>query len=289
MARGKKTSAAEERRCTMECPVAEIAVSCCQLAQRFISPGVRAPQETGAQKGNPAEPKKKEVDFYPPSRPEMTVNLWWHPSNKNYLISSFAATSEWRIILTWTGGGQSTHFFRLSTWSKSELQKRRRFSDQNIQWIFYILKWDCFLTYKYCKTLCYLGVSRNKSPVTVRVFIRGREGYIQKKTELKLHLVHSRWVSMLATGIVTQSHLGLPPLCSAVSKWKMWELKEQIYLVFMTTCHRKLRKYSYLASFLKKISLHSRFSVMCGEMDEIKHCHHWEERDGETSGNSCRH
>ena len=38
-----------------------------------------------------------------------------------------------------------------------------------------MLKWNCFLTYQYFKTVCYLGVSGNKSPVTVRIFIGGKK------------------------------------------------------------------------------------------------------------------
>lgn len=102
----------------------------------------------------------------------------------------------------------------------------------------------------------------------VRVFISGREDYKQNETELKLHSVHSPWVTMpsvLVIGIITQSHLGVFPLHSAVSKWKAWELKEQIYLASMSICYRKLRKYSLIYWKLKKNSLPNRCAVMSDE------------------------
>lgn len=80
-----------------------------------------------------------------------------------------------------------------------------------------------FFTSMDCKILCYLGISGNKTMGTIRIFMRGREDCNKRELELKLHSVHSLWVNMtsvMVTGIITRSHLGLFPLHSAVSKLK---------------------------------------------------------------------
>lgn len=78
------------------------------------------------------------------------------------MIFSLTATSEGRKILTRTGGGQSNNLV-LSTWRKSGLWKRRRFSDQNISLAILCPEMRLFLVHKACETLCHLGVSENKS------------------------------------------------------------------------------------------------------------------------------